>query len=148
VAGRGVTGDKKLINVCCGEGPNVMCCASATSSIIGTSTTHHVRTFTTKYVDKFLITSAVISDTPAGHIFTEVCPQLQWCLWVFSVFVYLCTRTKSTFYTFLYSGCILLPSYWWHKFIIKILNWFYVFMWWTCTTFYINNFKNISYVLF
>jgi hypothetical protein len=30
-------------------------------------------------------TSAVISDTPAGHIFTEVYPQLDWCLWIDSI---------------------------------------------------------------
>jgi hypothetical protein len=53
------------------------------SSIIGAGTTHHVRTFTTKHADQFLITNVVISDTPDGHIFTEICPQLQWCLWIF-----------------------------------------------------------------
>jgi hypothetical protein len=101
---------------------------SLPSSIIDASTTHHVRTFTTKH-DLFLTINVVISDTPASHIFTEVYPQVQWCLWILSVFIYPCTHGKSTFYTFLHRGHILLPSYWWHTFIIKILNRFYVFMW-------------------
>jgi hypothetical protein len=74
---------------------------------------------TTKHVDQFLTTNVVISDTPAGHIFAEDHPQLQWCLWGFSVSVYPCTHGKGTFYTFVYSGCILLPSYWWHTFIAR-----------------------------
>jgi hypothetical protein len=67
------------------------------SYIIGAGTTHHVRTFTTKLVDQFLTTSVVVSDTPDGHIFTEDHPQLQWCLWMFSVFIYPCTHGKGTF---------------------------------------------------
>jgi hypothetical protein len=38
---------------------------------------------------------------------------------MFSVFIYPCTHSKGTPYTFLYSGCILLPSYWWHTFITR-----------------------------
>jgi hypothetical protein len=80
------------------------------------------RTFTTKHVNQFPTTDVVISDTPAGYNFTEVYPQLDWCLWIYSVFIYPCTHGKSIFYTFLYSGCILLSSYWWHTLIINILN--------------------------
>jgi hypothetical protein len=87
-----------------------MTLVSLPSSIIDASATHHVWTFTTKHVDQFLTTNVVISDYPTGHIFTEVYPQLQWCLWNVSVFIYPCTHGKSTFYTFLYSCCILLPS--------------------------------------
>jgi hypothetical protein len=32
---------------------------------------------TTKHVDQFLTTNAVISDTPAGHSFADDHPQLQ-----------------------------------------------------------------------
>jgi hypothetical protein len=116
------------------------------SSIIGAGTTHHVRTFTTKHVDQFLTTNVVISDIPDGHIFTKIYPQLQWCLWIFSLFIYPCTRGKSTCYTFLYSVCILLPSYWWHKLIINILNLFYVLMWWTFTTSFIQGIFKISHM--
>jgi hypothetical protein len=104
------------------------------SCIISTSTTYNIQTFTTKH-EQFLTTNVVINDTPAGHILTEVYPQLQWCLWIFSISIYPCTHGKVTFYTFLYSGCILLPSYWWHTLIIKILNQFYVLVWWMCTSF-------------
>jgi hypothetical protein len=93
-------------------------------------------------VDLFLTTSVVISDTTAGHIFTEDHPQLQWCLWTFSVFIYPCTHGKGTFYTFLYSGCILLPSYWWHTFI----TWYWISFMCSCggcaqQLLYIQNFK-------
>jgi hypothetical protein len=133
------------------------------SSIIGAGTTHHVRTFTTKLVDQFLTTSVVISDTPAGHIFTEDHPQLQWCLWMFSVFICPCTHGKGTFTlccTVAASFCLhtvahiyhkilvayiyhkILVAYIYHKILVayiyhKILNRFCVFMWWTCTTYFI-----------
>jgi hypothetical protein len=50
------------------------------SFITDASTTHHVQIFTTKKkknIDQFLTTSVVISDTPAGYIFIEVCLQLD-----------------------------------------------------------------------
>jgi hypothetical protein len=119
------------------------------SSIIGVSTTHYIRTFTTKHADQFLTTNDLISDAPAGYIFTEVCPQLDWCLWIYSVFIYPCTHGKSTIYTFLYGGCILRIPYWWHTIIINILNRFIC----SCggralLLFYITNFKNILYIPF
>jgi hypothetical protein len=45
--------------------------------------------------------------------------------------------------------CILLPSYWWHTFIIKILHKFYVFMWWTCMTcFFILRILHVFHMYF
>jgi hypothetical protein len=113
------------------------------SSITAETITHHVRTLTTKHVDQFLTINVVISDAPAGHIFTEVYPKLDWSVWIYSVFIYLCTHGKSTFYTFLYSGFILPPSYWRHTLIINILNLFYMYMWWSCKTFLYKEFKYI-----